>query len=70
MNKLLLSVKQSQSLVEFKSKSCSLKRNKLLLQNLQLIISWQIVTRVGFISLSYLCKFVSMCNYVTKAKQS
>ena len=39
-NKLPLSVKQSQSLIEFKSKIKALKKNKLLLQNLQFISSW------------------------------
>ena len=47
-NKLPHYVKQSQSLIEFKSKIKVFLRNKLLLQNLQFIISWQIVTRVGF----------------------
>ena len=45
-NQQLLSVKQSQSLIEFKSK-IKIKK-KLLMQNLPFIISWQIVTRVGF----------------------
>ena len=40
-NKLPLSVKQSHKLFNF-------LLNKLLLQNLQFIISWQIATRVGF----------------------
>ena len=49
-NQQLLSVKQSQSLIEFKSKIKVKEKNKkkLLMQNLQFIISWQIVTRVGF----------------------
>ena len=47
-NKLPFSVTQSQSLIEFKSKIKVFFLKKLLLQNLQFIISWQIVTRVGF----------------------
>ena len=47
-NKLSISVKQSQSLIELQSKIKVLKKNKMRQQNLQFIISWQIMTRVGF----------------------